>query len=89
MPQRGRHGAVRQLCPVWVWRRGPGLDQVARLHLVQADPSLPKGQGGGQGAAESLLGAQSCFVPCRKNMQRNKQVAMGRKKFNMDPKKVL
>ena len=24
----------------------------------------------------------------RKNMQRNKQVAMGRKKFNMDPKKV-
>lgn len=25
---------------------------------------------------------------CRKNMQRNKQVAMGRKKFNMDPKKV-
>lgn len=26
-----------------------------------------------------------CF---RKNMQRNKQVAMGRKKFNMDPKKV-
>lgn len=25
----------------------------------------------------------------RKNMQRNKQVAMGRKKFNMDPKKVI
>ncbi|KFV49092.1 Cytohesin-1, partial [Gavia stellata] len=25
----------------------------------------------------------------RKNMQRNKQVAMGRKKFNMDPKKFL
>lgn len=24
----------------------------------------------------------------RKTMQRNKQVAMGRKKFNMDPKKV-
>lgn len=30
-----------------------------------------------------------CCCPfCRKNMQRNKQVAMGRKKFNMDPKKV-
>lgn len=28
-------------------------------------------------------------MSCRKNMQRNKQVAMGRKKFNMDPKKVL
>ena len=25
----------------------------------------------------------------RKNMQRNKQVAMGRKKFNMDPKKGI
>lgn len=24
----------------------------------------------------------------RKSMQRNKQMAMGRKKFNMDPKKV-
>lgn len=28
------------------------------------------------------------FSCVRKNMQRNKQVAMGRKKFNMDPKKV-
>lgn len=28
------------------------------------------------------------FWHFRKNMQRNKQVAMGRKKFNMDPKKV-
>ena len=30
----------------------------------------------------------SSLLCCRKNMQRNKQVAMGRKKFNMDPKKV-
>lgn len=30
----------------------------------------------------------TCFIYFRKNMQRNKQVAMGRKKFNMDPKKV-
>lgn len=37
----------------------------------------------------TLFDAQSCFISCRKNMQRNKQVAMGRKKFNMDPKKVL
>lgn len=29
-----------------------------------------------------------CWLFFRKNMQRNKQVAMGRKKFNMDPKKV-
>ena len=28
------------------------------------------------------------FFIHRKNMQRNKQMAMGRKKFNMDPKKV-
>ncbi|NWW45967.1 CYH1 protein, partial [Pedionomus torquatus] len=42
-----------------------------------------------QGAARSLLGTQSHFVPHRKNMQRNKQVAMGRKKFNMDPKKGI
>lgn len=28
------------------------------------------------------------FVYFRKSMQRNKQMAMGRKKFNMDPKKV-
>lgn len=54
-----------------------------------ADPphsALPQGLHRGSGA---LPGAQSCFMPCRKNMQRNKQVAMGRKKFNMDPKKVL
>lgn len=31
-----------------------------------------------------------CFLKCyfRKNMQRNRQMAMGRKKFNMDPAKV-
>lgn len=55
----------------------------------QADPpygALPQGLHRGSGA---WLSAQSCFMPCRKNMQRNKQVAMGRKKFNMDPKKVL
>lgn len=28
------------------------------------------------------------FFIFRKSMQRNKQMAMGRKKFNMDPKKV-
>lgn len=26
---------------------------------------------------------------CSKSTQRNKQIAVGRKKFNMDPKKVL
>lgn len=31
---------------------------------------------------------QPTIICFRKNMQRNKQVAMGRKKFNMDPKKV-
>lgn len=29
------------------------------------------------------------FLHCSKTTQRNKQIAMGRKKFNMDPKKVL
>lgn len=28
------------------------------------------------------------FLCCSKTTQRNKQIAMGRKKFNMDPKKV-
>ena len=29
-----------------------------------------------------------CFLDYSKTTQRNKQIAMGRKKFNMDPKKV-
>lgn len=66
-----------------------GSSMGAWLPSVQADPphsALPHGLDRGSGA---LPGAQSCFMPCRKNMQRNKQVAMGRKKFNMDPKKVV
>lgn len=35
-----------------------------------------------------LNNTKACHCVFRKNMQRNKQVAMGRKKFNMDPKKV-
>lgn len=32
----------------------------------------------------------SCTLcPCSKTLQRNRKMAMGRKKFNMDPKKVL
>lgn len=66
-----------QSCLAPVWSR-----------LTPPRSARPEGRGGGQEAARSLRGDQSCFVPCRKNMQRNKQVAMGRKKFNMDPKKV-
>lgn len=46
------------------------------------------GQGAGQGEP-GLCAALRAVLFRRKNMQRNKQVAMGRKKFNMDPKKVL
>lgn len=31
----------------------------------------------------------SVLCPCSKTLQRNRKMAMGRKKFNMDPKKVL
>lgn len=44
-------------------------------------------QSGSQMHKEKKLMPSSVFVH-RVNMQRSKQMAMGRKKFNMDPKKV-
>lgn len=57
---------------------GPQSSAPIRVHA---------GQGAGQGEP-SLCAALRAVLFRRKNMQRNKQVAMGRKKFNMDPKKV-
>lgn len=46
------------------------------------------GPGGGQGCPVIDLDP-SALCPCSKTLQRNRKMAMGRKKFNMDPKKVL
>lgn len=46
------------------------------------------GPGGGQGCPGIDL-PPSALCPCSKTLQRNRKMAMGRKKFNMDPKKVL
>lgn len=41
----------------------------------------------GQGCPGFDLPSPALF--CSKTLQRNRKMAMGRKKFNMDPKKVL
>ena len=46
------------------------------------------GPGGGQGCT-GIDFSPSALCPCSKTLQRNRKMAMGRKKFNMDPKKVL
>ncbi|XP_014387210.1 PREDICTED: cytohesin-1 [Myotis brandtii] len=77
-------------------RAGPvGWGLLGRRHTrfrqTPQSPASPRAPG-------SHVGLQTLPVPAltwllglfyRKNMQRNKQVAMGRKKFNMDPKKGI
>ena len=53
----------------------------------------PVGTHGTWGLARALdaqASALGCSPPCfcSKTLQRNRKMAMGRKKFNMDPKKV-
>lgn len=60
----------------------------ARPLRVTAAPLLRVGTGGSSKPPIARVLRCPCWLCFRKNMQRNKQVAMGRKKFNMDPKKV-
>lgn len=43
----------------------------------------------GQARDAQALTPPSLALSCSKTLQRNRKMAMGRKKFNMDPKKVL
>lgn len=43
----------------------------------------------GPGQGRPGIEPPSLALSCSKTLQRNRKMAMGRKKFNMDPKKVL